>query len=48
MDKYAAHGIEKLKVAGTTQAVLNDQIRQFSKYKTLYDNTLCNVAMTFI
>jgi hypothetical protein len=35
MDKYAAHVIEKHKVAGTTQAVLNDQIQQLR-------NTTCS------
>lgn len=48
MDKWSAHEVQKLTVAGASPAAIQAKVEQFKTYKEMYDNPLTNAALTFI
>jgi hypothetical protein len=48
MDKYGAYMVEQAKASGSSQESIQAQVRDFERYKQLYENPLFNAAMTFM
>jgi ABC-type xylose transport system permease subunit len=46
MDKYAAAAIEKMRLAGATEAVLAAETEKMAKFAEMYKNPLVNIAFT--
>ena len=46
MDNYAAAAIEKMRVAGATEAVLAEEAAKMAKFAEMYRNPLVNIAFT--
>lgn len=47
-DRYGTYLIEKAKAAGANAAALQAQVDELKKFKQLYENPLCNAAVTFL
>ena len=47
-DKYAAHTLEKMKMAGKSAAAIEAATKEMARFKELYRNPLYNVGMTFM
>lgn len=47
-DKYGAHMIEKMRVKGETQAVIDAATKEMLRFKELYANPFFNVGITFM
>jgi len=48
MEKYAAHGLEKARAAGETEAQIAKRTADMEKFAKLYKNPAINVAITFL
>ena len=47
-DKYAAHAVEKDRLAGATPAQIEARTREMAEFKVMYSNPLINIALTFL
>lgn len=48
MDNYAAAAMEKMRVAGATEAVLAEEAAKMAKFAAMYRNPLVNIAFTIL
>jgi hypothetical protein len=47
-DKYAAHIIDKMKAAHSSQAEIDATMKEMASFKEMYKNPFINAAMTFM
>lgn len=47
LDKYAAYVIDKAKASGASQQMIDAKVQEMNAFKSMYNNPLLNVLMTF-
>ena len=48
LDKYSSYVIEKERVAGASQQVIDAKLQEMKDFKVMYDNPFINAAITFL
>jgi hypothetical protein len=48
LDKYSSYVIEKERVAGASQQVIDAKLQEMKDFKAMYDNPFFNAAVTFL
>jgi uncharacterized protein DUF4199 len=46
--RYAAHAVEAAKTSGSSQAAIDQKVKEMEKFNTMYQNPLYNSALTFL
>jgi hypothetical protein len=47
-DKYAAHGVAKVKASGASEAQIAAKVQQMEQFKEMYKNPFIVIALTFL